>query len=426
MKSFRSIAFCMLACVMLSSTGQTTSQDEWEWYLEEVVNDVFVARNDFEFYYSPSKAEMDQQRRKGEVTYFLSSPAGLSVKKTQNLIDQIMASYDDIKATSDWHMEKGSYWKDFRYEKNKFHFSVGRKTIEDGDAHFVSVTETAGFYKSLGKGKKSEDSTTKKDSATKRSSRNRNRKAITQEDVEQHDIDNLQEEQEEQEDTAAVVEELVQPKAKSVQDIRRENHQKQEALKQERRLAQQREKEQQREQQRAQKEAEKLKKAEAKKQKEEEERLKREQQKKQREQERAEAKAEREKLRAQKTQKSERKQASSSSSKYHLNDVALWLSEKYDFTQTAATRNSCTMFSTMVHDTEMAKLAIKNCLKGSNARMAVPWRVNNENHAVETGYTVDDHVLVFTIGKDQEERVTLTVTEVSNEEFELFKQGIQQ
>ena len=410
MKSFRSIAFFMLACAMLSSMGQATSQEEWEWYLQEVVNDVFVVRNGFEYYYTPSKSDMEQQRNKGEVTYFLSSPAGLSVSKTQELINNIMASFDDVKVMSDWHMEKGSYWKDFRYEKNKFHFSIGRKTLEDIDAHFVSVTETADFYKSLSKGKKEESASTQQAPSTKRSARNRSRKAITQDVVEQHDKDILKDET-----TVEEEEEAQQAETKTEKDIKREAREKQEALKQEKRLAQQREKEQQR----AKKEAEKQKKAEAKKQKQEEERLKREAQKQQREQERAQAEAEREKARAQKT-------ASRDNSKYHLNDVALWLSEKYDFTQSAATRNSCTMFSTMVHDAEMAKLAIKNCLKGSNARMAVPWRVNHENHAVETGYTVDNHVLVFTIGKDEEERITLTITEISNEEFELFKQVIQQ
>ena len=40
------------------------------------------------------------------------------------------------------------------------------------------------------------------------------------------------------------------------------------------------------------------------------------------------------------------------------------------------------MFSTIVHDVDMAKLAIKNCLKGSNARMAVPWSLNNETQSV--------------------------------------------
>jgi hypothetical protein len=70
------------------------------------------------------------------------------------------------------------------------------------------------------------------------------------------------------------------------------------------------------------------------------------------------------------------------------------------------------------------KLAIKNSLKGSNARMAVPWRVNSETQAIETGYTVDDQVLVFTIGNDGEGRVTVTVTEIDNDEFEQFKQSL--
>ena len=125
------------------------------------------------------------------------------------------------------------------------------------------------------------------------------------------------------------------------------------------------------------------------------------------------------------TEAAARKQAAAPKpveSKYHYSDVALWLSEKYDFTQTAGDDASCTMFSTAVKDVEMAKLAIKNALKGSNARMAVPWRLNSETGMVETGYTVDDHVLVFTIGKNDDGNTTLTVTEVSNDDFEaLFK-----
>jgi hypothetical protein len=77
-----------------------------------------------------------------------------------------------------------------------------------------------------------------------------------------------------------------------------------------------------------------------------------------------------------------------------------------------------------VKDTEMAKLAIKNALKGSNARMAVPWRLNSDTQAVETGYTVDDHVLVFTIGKNDDGNITLTIIEMDNEEFAAFKQNV--
>ena len=55
--------------------------------------------------------------------------------------------------------------------------------------------------------------------------------------------------------------------------------------------------------------------------------------------------------------------------------------------------------------------------------MAVPWRLNSGTQAVETGYTVDDHILVFAIGKDDEGQITLNITEVSNDEFELFKSG---
>ena len=82
------------------------------------------------------------------------------------------------------------------------------------------------------------------------------------------------------------------------------------------------------------------------------------------------------------------------------------------------------MYSTAVKDVEMAKLAIKNALKGSNARMAVPWRVNSGTKAIETGYTVDGHVLVFAIDKNAEGTVSLTIAEVTDEEFESFKQGL--
>ena len=102
----------------------------------------------------------------------------------------------------------------------------------------------------------------------------------------------------------------------------------------------------------------------------------------------------------------------------------MWLSEKYDFTQTLDNGTGTTMYSTAVKDVEMAKLAIKNALKGSNARMAMPWRLNNDTQMVETGYTVDDHVLVFAIGKNDDDKVTVTIVEVSDEQFELFKQGL--
>ena len=204
---------------------------------------------------------------------------------------------------------------------------------------------------------------------------------------------------------------------------RRENE------KRELRAKQRREQEKQRAEAKAQKKAEKLKKEEEKKKRQEEERLKREEKKRLREQERQRDREERAARRQQQEASTKQQttqtpqQATPAESHFHHDDVALWLSEKYDFTQTAATDNGCTMYSSAVKDTEMAKLAIKNALKGSNARMAVPWRVNSDTQALETGYTVDGHVLVFTIGKDEQERVTLTITEVSGEQFELFKQG---
>ena len=168
-------------------------------------------------------------------------------------------------------------------------------------------------------------------------------------------------------------------------------------------------------QEKANKEAEKQRKAEEKKQKAEEKLLKKEEQRQRREQER---------LDREQARRDQEAAAKAAASKYHYDDVALWLSEKYDFTQTDAGEASCTMFSSAVKDTEMAKLAIKNALKGSNARMAVPWRLNSETQAIETGYTVDDHVLVFTIGKSDEGNILLTINEISNEQFELFKQSM--
>ena len=405
-----------MACVAIASSAQPVmNQQEWEWYLGEVVNDVFVGRNYFEYYYTPSAADMEQQRSKGEVTYFLNTPEGLNSKKVRDMIDRLMASYDDIKAVCDWQMTTTTYWKEFRFEKNKFRFSVKRKALDDG-TYYVSVTETAGYYKTLGKSTKGKTDAAKEEPATSKSSKRstRSRRAITQQDVEEADKDDVT--------TSAISEEEEAPApVVSEKERRRAAREREQALEQEQRLAKRRAQEQQREEAKKQKEAEKQKKAEEKKKKEEEKRLAQEKKKQEREQ----AKQEREQ--AAREQAAERKKASThktSQSKYHYYDIALWLSEKYDFTQTAGSDNSCTMFSTAVKDVEMAKLAIKNALKGSNARMAVPWRLNSETQAIETGYTVDDQVLVFTISKDADERITITVTEIENDDFEQFKQSL--
>lgn len=412
----RNIILSMMACVAIASSAQPVmNQQEWEWYLGEVVNDVFVGRNYFEYYYTPSAADMEQQRSKGEVTYFLNTPEGLNSKKVRDMIDRLMASYDDIKAVCDWQMTTTTYWKEFRFEKNKFRFSVKRKALDDG-TYYVSVTETAGYYKTLGKSTKGKTDAVKEEPATSKSSKRstRSRRAITQQDVEEADKDDVT--------TSALSEEEEAPApVVSEKERRRAAREREQALEQEQRLAKRRAQEQQREEAKKQKEAEKQKKAEEKKKKEEEKRLAQEKKKQEREQ----AKQEREQ--AAREQAAERKKASTlktSQSKYHYNDIALWLSEKYDFTQTAGSDNSCTMFSTAVKDVEMAKLAIKNALKGSNARMAVPWRLNSETQAIETGYTVDDQVLVFTISKDADERITITVTEIENDDFEQFKQSL--
>ena len=406
----KSIILGALACVALSVWAQPTQQaTEWEWYMDEVVSETFVGRNYFEYYYVPSAADMEQQRAKGEVSYFLNSPEGLNSKKVKDMIDRLMASYDDIKAVSDWHVTTGTYWKEFRYEKNKFRFSVKRKALDDG-TYYVSITETADYYKSLGK----KNQTKEKNVTAKPANRKtRDRRPVTQEDVDAADVANADN----------LVTDLETAPVMSEKERRRAAREREQALEQEKRLAKRRAQEQQREEAKALKEAEKQKKAEEKQQKEEEKRLKREEEKKRREQARKEREQER------REQAAARKQAATPKpveSKYHCNDVALWLSEKYDFTQTSGNDVSCSMFSTVVKDVEMAKLAIKNALKGSNARMAVPWRLNSETGMVETGYTVDGHVLVFAIGKNDDGNIMLNVTEVSADEFEAFKQVLKQ
>ena len=412
----RNIILGLIASMTLALSAQPVmNQQELDWYLGEVVNDVFVGRNYFEYYYTPSAADMERQRNNGEITYFLNSPDGLNSKKVRDMVDRLMASYDDIKAVSNWQMTNTTYWKEFRFEKNKFRFTVKRKALDDG-TYYVSATETAGYYRSLGnkssKSRSSRQQDVKQDKASiDKPSKRSSRRAITQEDVDNADVDNA---------TSAITTqgEDVLP-AVSEKERRRAARQREEALEQEQRLAKRRAQEQQREEAKKQKEAEKQKKAEEKQKKEEEKRLAQEQKRKQREQ----AKQQREQASRERKQSTQRN-AVTAQSKFHYNDIALWLSEKYDFTQTAAGENSCTMYSTAVKDVEMAKLVIKNALKGSNARMAVPWRVNNDTHAIETGYIVDDQVLVFSIGNDAEERIIITVTEVDNERFEQFKQSL--
>lgn len=414
--TFKRILLILLACVALAVSAQPTQQQpEWEWYLDEVVNETFVGRNYFEYYYSPSASDMEQQRSKGEVSFFLNSPAGLNSKKVRDMIDRLMASYDDIKAVSEWHMTNTTYWKEFRFDKNKFRFSVKRKALDDG-TYYVSVTETAGYYKSLGKkDKKEEQEATPKTpkAKDKKSTRHstRSRRHITQDDVDDNaEVD------------AASDDETAEMPVVTEQERRRAARQSEEDRRQQERLAKRRAQEEQKAQEKAQKEAEKQRKAEEKKQKAEEKRIKQQEAQQRREQQRQE----REQARRDKRDNAARQAAAAQAaeSKYHYDDVALWLSEKYDFTQTAGDGNSCTMYSTVVKDVEMAKLAIKNALKGSNARMTVPWRVNASTQDIETGYAVDGHVLVFAVGKNDNGNITLTVTEVSNEQFEQFKQSL--
>ena len=409
------ILLILLACFALAVSAQPTQQKtEWEWYLDEVVDGEFVGRNDFEYYYTPSASDMEQQRNKGEVTYFLNSPVGLSAKKTCSLIDR-------IRAMGTWTDANTIYWKEFRYENNKFRFNVKREALDDG-TYYVSVVETASYYKSLGKKDKKDEQEAdakapkaKEKKSTRHSTRSRRQVTLDDED------DNA--------DVAAADDEPGDKPVVTEQERRRAARQSDEERRQQERLAKRRAQEEQKAQQKAQKEAEKQRKAEEKKQKAEEKkqkaeekRLKQQEEKQRREQQRQEREQARRDKRDNATRQAAAAQAAQS--KYHYDDVALWLSEKYDFTQTRGDGTSCEMYSTAVKDVEMAKLAIKNALKGSNARMAVPWRLNSDTGAVETGYTVDGHVLVFAVGKNGEGNITINVTEVSSEEFENFKQGL--
>lgn len=413
----RIIILCLLACHVLGIAAQDPSE-ECDWYLDNVISDSFIRQSDFDIYYQPSASDVSQQRSKGEVSYFLNTPTGLNTKRVCNLIDQIMASYDDIQAACDWQMTPTTYWKEFRHEKNKFRFSVKRKELDDG-TYYVSVTENANFYKSLGKKEKGEEKeNNNKDNAQQQTATDKPTKRSSRKKVQ---VDEQTEETAEAE-AFLIEDEQEETEAISDQERRQNERMREQERKQEERLAQQREREQKRAEEKALKEAEKQRKAEEKKQKEEAKLREREEQQLRREQERQEREQRKRDKEAAAAKEAAAKK--SAASKYHCSDVALWLSEKYDFTMTAGDETSYTMYSTAVKDVEMAKLAIKNALKGSNARMAVPWRLNSDTQEVETGYTVDDHVLIFSIGKNSDGNITLTMTEVSSEQFDLFKQSL--
>ena len=413
-----------LASLSLAVTAQDVDEDSTpvEWYLDEVVRGTFVQEYGFDYYYTPSGSDMKQQRANGEVTYFLNTPTGLNSKKTCALIDRIMANCEGTLKMNDWQTTATTCWKEFSMERNKIRVSVKTKALDDG-TYYVSVTETANAYKVKPAAKQEKKQDQDKVSSTKRGARS-DRKPVVLPDEPNADLEadtetaTLTDEDEDEDD------------GEETDDI----SEVQQSTKREREAAKRLEQEKQREQARAQREAEKLRKAEEKKAKQEQEALKKEQEKLKKEQEkqlreeekqRQAAERQQQALARQEQKKERERQAAYSASKYHYTDVALWLSDKYDFTQTAAGANSLTMYSTAIKDVEMTKLAIKNALKGSNARMAIPWRVNGDNQAVETGFTVDNHVLVIAINTDNEERVSITITEVSNDQFEQFKQGLQ-
>ena len=417
MSKVRHILLAVLACLTLTTTAQEAEDDNTapvEWFLDVVVPESFVKENAFEYYYTPSASDMKQQRAKGEVNYFLNSPQGLNRKRVCALIDRIMASYDGISAMNDWQDASTVFWKEFRFERNKFHFSVKSKALDDG-TYYVSVTESANHFKTLGKADQ-EKKQEKAKPTTKRAARS-DRHAVVVPDEPQPDDD----------EAVTVADEETEEEDPEMSDREQER-----ATKREQEAAKRLEKEQQREQARAEREAEKLRKAEEKKAKQAEQALKKEQEKLKKEQEKQRKEEERQRLAAERQQqaqareeqkKERQRQAAYSASKYHYADVALWLSDRYDYTQTAAGENTITMYSIAVKDVEMAKLTIKNALKGSNARMAMPWRVNSQNGTIETGYSVDGHVLVFGIGNNDAGNITLSITEMDNEDFETFRQS---
>ena len=407
----RYILVAAMVCLTITAIAQDPVEEApVEWFLDEVIRDSFVKECSFDYYYTPSASDMMQQRAKGEVAYFLSSPPGLNRKRVCTLIDGIMESQDDVTATNDWQTTNTTCWKEFSRERNKFRVSVKNAALDDG-TYYVSVTETANYYKKPAKKAAKQE---KAAPTTKRSKRITDRKPVVV-------PDNDGDQEEASTDLATTLDEEV-PDEEAIAQV----------SKREREEAKRLEQEKQREQARAEKEAEKLRKAEEKKAKQEQqallkeqERLKKEQEKQLKEEERQRQAAEKQQqaLARQEQKKARQRQAEYDASKFHYSDVALWLSDKYDFTQTAGVENSITMYSIAIKDVEMAKLAIKNALKGSNARMAMPWRVNSQNGTIETGYSVDGHVLVFAIGNNDDGNITLSITEMDNDAFEAFRQG---
>ena len=407
----------MLACLALAAAAQEADEGNApvEWFLDLVVGEAFVHDNSFEYYYTPTASDMRNQIAQGEVTYFLNTPPGLNRKRACELIDGIMASYDDIMAMNDWQATGTTHWKEFRCERNKFHFSIKDKALDDG-TYYVSVTESANHFKSLARASQETKQEIEKPTA-KRTSRGDRKPVVVPDELQADDDQSI----------TVDVEEIDE---ESQEMTEREQ---QEAIKREQQEAKRLEKEKQREQARAEREAEKLRKAEEKKAKQEQlalkkeqEKLRKEQEKQLKEEERQQRAAERQQqaLAREEQKKEQARLAAYNASKYHYSDVALWLSDKYDFTQTQAGENTITMYSIAIKDIDMAKLAIKNALKGSNARMAMPWRTGTHAATIETGYRVDSHVLVFAIGSNDAGNITLTITEMDNEDFESFKQGI--
>jgi len=413
MNKMRLLLVLMLVWLAQVATAQDNDENmPVQWYLGQVVGDVLVGENAFDYYYTPSASDMKQQRARGEVTYFLNTPPGLNSKKSCALIDDIMASLDDAIAMNNWQTTATTCWKEFAVDRNKVRFSVKTKALDDG-TYYVSVTETANYYKHSSKAQKEKRQRPSQPSTTKRGARS-DRKAIVDPDDQQST-------------------EKVMPEADKAIDLleeadgdQGEDDMEVEAIKRQREEAKRLEKEKAR----ADKEAAKLRKAQEKKAKQEQEALKKEQERqlkeqeklrKQEERQRQEAERQQQELAREEQKKERQRQAAYAASKYHYSDVALWLSDKYDFTQTAGGEKHITMYSLAIKDVEMAKLTIKNALKGSNARMAMPWRVNSHDGSIETGYSVDGHALVFAIGTNDAGNITLTITEMDNEEFENFR-----
>jgi|GEM_PF-1077525 len=416
----------LTAWCQLPPTAAAQAHDDMTWYLDDVVQRTFIARNHFEYYYQPSSSDMQQQRAKGEVTYFLNTPGRYSVKKTQQTIDDIMASFDDVQEVNDWHAGNGNnVVKDYRHANNRFRFSIGRREVDEGGIYYVSITEAANHYQSLG----SQPTETEKPSRTARERKqkekdNKNKKHNEEPRVKEtptpdEDIQHSTRERK----PVIINDEKDNPSTNDV-NIIEDADEEETTAQQPMTYAEQRElaiaqAKQKKEEEKQQKELEKQQKKERERlarEERERERLQREQEKKQQEQEK---KQQREAQRQQEQAQKQREQEEANNKLYY-HDIVLWMSEKYDYVVLYDEGDGCSLQSSAVKDQEMAKLTIKNALKPYKARMAAPWTRNEQTGRVEAGYTLEKNVLVFSVG-EQDGNITVNVVELTEQQFNDFK-----